>query len=160
MGLTILTFMAVLVGTVCLLKLCTAKASSTNNFSTARQSFNRQTVLTSTAMKVNTVKPIVNGVRPANVFDKTHSSSSRPFNRTTVLRTDFSKQKVYTAKVKQVSTVGDKRDTAVKSSAGIVDSGCSRHMTRNKAYLADFQDFNGGPVAFGGSKGYITGKGK
>ncbi|GJX83529.1 putative ribonuclease H-like domain-containing protein [Tanacetum coccineum] len=34
------------------------------------------------------------------------------------------------------------------------------HMTGNKAYLADFQDFNGGPVAFGGSKGYITGKGK
>ncbi|GJW03514.1 putative ribonuclease H-like domain-containing protein, partial [Tanacetum coccineum] len=26
------------------------------------------------------------------------------------------------------------------------------------AYLAEFQDFNGGPVAFGGSKGYITGK--
>ncbi|GKC63799.1 hypothetical protein Tco_1096397, partial [Tanacetum coccineum] len=42
---------------------------------------------------------------------------------------------------------------------GIVDSGCSRHMTGNKAYLAEFQDFNGGPVAFGGSKGYITGKG-
>ncbi|GJZ72780.1 ribonuclease H-like domain-containing protein [Tanacetum coccineum] len=42
---------------------------------------------------------------------------------------------------------------------GIVDSGCSRHMTGNKAYLAEFQDFNGGPVAFGGSKGYITSKG-
>ncbi|GKC02641.1 hypothetical protein Tco_0994251 [Tanacetum coccineum] len=42
---------------------------------------------------------------------------------------------------------------------GIVDSGCSRHMTGNKAYLAEYQDFNGGPVAFGGSKGYITGKG-
>ncbi|GKD98616.1 hypothetical protein Tco_1382513, partial [Tanacetum coccineum] len=41
---------------------------------------------------------------------------------------------------------------------GIVDSGCSRHMTGNKAYLAEFQDFNGGPVAFGGSRGYITGK--
>ncbi|GJS18075.1 hypothetical protein Tco_0412547 [Tanacetum coccineum] len=40
---------------------------------------------------------------------------------------------------------------------GIVDSGCSRHMTGNKAYLAEYQDFNGGPVAFGGSKGYITG---
>ncbi|GKG47724.1 hypothetical protein Tco_0507209, partial [Tanacetum coccineum] len=26
---------------------------------------------------------------------------------------------------------------------GIVDSGCSRHMTGNKAYLAEFQDFNG-----------------
>ncbi|GKF66771.1 hypothetical protein Tco_0193288, partial [Tanacetum coccineum] len=27
-----------------------------------------------------------------------------------------------------------------------VDSGCSRHMTGIKAYLAEFQDFNGGPV--------------
>ncbi|GKF27597.1 hypothetical protein Tco_0093939 [Tanacetum coccineum] len=35
----------------------TARASSTNNFSTARQSFNIQTILTNTAMKVNTVKP-------------------------------------------------------------------------------------------------------
>ncbi|GJR49016.1 putative ribonuclease H-like domain-containing protein [Tanacetum coccineum] len=43
---------------------------------------------------------------------------------------------------------------------GIVDSRCSRHMTRNKEYLAEYQDFNGGPVAFGGSKAYITGKGK
>ncbi|GJW77585.1 putative ribonuclease H-like domain-containing protein [Tanacetum coccineum] len=34
------------------------------------------------------------------------------------------------------------------------------NMKENKAYLAEFQDFNGGPVAFGGSKGYITGKGK
>ncbi|GJS39944.1 putative reverse transcriptase domain-containing protein [Tanacetum coccineum] len=42
---------------------------------------------------------------------------------------------------------------------GIIDSGCSRHMTGNKVTLR-FQDFNGGPVAFGGSKGYITGKGK
>ncbi|GJR23687.1 hypothetical protein Tco_0972214 [Tanacetum coccineum] len=129
----------------------TAKASSTNNFSTARQNVNRQTVLTSTALKVNTVKPIVNGVRPANVFHKTHSPSSRPFKRTTVLRTNFSKQKVYTVKDNPHRTLKNK---------GIIDSGCSRHMTGNKAYLADFQDFNGGPVAFGGSKGYITGKGK
>ncbi|GJY01225.1 putative ribonuclease H-like domain-containing protein [Tanacetum coccineum] len=129
----------------------TARTSSTKNFSTARQSVNRQTVLTSTAMKVNTVKPIMNRVRPVNVFYKTHSSSSRPFKRPTVLRTDFSKQKVNTAK--------DYPHRALKNK-GIVDSGCSRHMTGNKAYLAEFQDFNGGPVAFGGSKGYITGKGK
>ncbi|GKA00524.1 hypothetical protein Tco_0673074 [Tanacetum coccineum] len=43
---------------------------------------------------------------------------------------------------------------------GIVDSGCYRHMTGNKAYLVEYQDYNGGPVAFGGSKGQITGKGK
>ncbi|GJV39653.1 ribonuclease H-like domain-containing protein [Tanacetum coccineum] len=30
----------------------------------------------------------------------------------------------------------------------IVDSGCSRHMTGNKAYLAEYQDYNGSPVAF------------
>ncbi|GJR94248.1 hypothetical protein Tco_0266422 [Tanacetum coccineum] len=33
-----------------------------------------------------------------------------------------------------------------------------RHMTGNKAYLVKYQDYNGGPVAFEGSKGYITGK--
>nr|GFB48070.1 ribonuclease H-like domain-containing protein [Tanacetum cinerariifolium] len=43
---------------------------------------------------------------------------------------------------------------------GIVDSGCSRHMTGNKAHLADYQDFKGGSVAFGGSNGRITGEGK
>ncbi|GJS54577.1 putative ribonuclease H-like domain-containing protein [Tanacetum coccineum] len=95
----------------------TAKASSTNSFSTVRQNVNKQTVLTSTALKVNTVKPIVNGVRPANVFHKFHSPSSRPFKRTTVLKTNFSNQKVYTVKVREVSTVGEKWVTAVKSSA-------------------------------------------
>ncbi|GKB47512.1 ribonuclease H-like domain-containing protein, partial [Tanacetum coccineum] len=51
----------------------TARASSTKNFSTARQSVNRQIALTSTAIKVHTVKPIVNRVRPAYVSQKTHS---------------------------------------------------------------------------------------
>ncbi|GJV31515.1 putative ribonuclease H-like domain-containing protein [Tanacetum coccineum] len=49
------------------------------------------------------------------------------------------------------------RPKALKNK-GIVDSRCSRHMTSNKAYLVEYQDYNGGPVAFGGSKGYITGK--
>nr|GFA89954.1 hypothetical protein [Tanacetum cinerariifolium] len=39
---------------------------------------------------------------------------------------------------------------------GIIDSGCSRYMTGNKAYLVDYKDFNGVHVAFGGSKGQIT----
>nr|GEW00364.1 hypothetical protein [Tanacetum cinerariifolium] len=39
----------------------------------------------------------------------------------------------------------------------IVDSGCSKHMTGNKAHLADYQEFKGGFVAFGGSNGRITG---
>ncbi|GJW66270.1 hypothetical protein Tco_0120694 [Tanacetum coccineum] len=31
----------------------------------------------------------------------------------------------------------------------VVDSGCSSHMTGNKAYLLDYEDYNGGFVAFG-----------
>ncbi|GKD25844.1 hypothetical protein Tco_1232058, partial [Tanacetum coccineum] len=31
----------------------------------------------------------------------------------------------------------------------VVDSGCYSHMTGNKAYLSDYEDFNGGFVAFG-----------
>ncbi|GJR41405.1 hypothetical protein Tco_1217089 [Tanacetum coccineum] len=42
----------------------------------------------------------------------------------------------------------------------VVDSGCSSHMTGNKAYLSDYEDFNGGFVAFGSDPkgGRITGK--
>ncbi|GJV07934.1 ribonuclease H-like domain-containing protein [Tanacetum coccineum] len=43
---------------------------------------------------------------------------------------------------------------------GIFDSGCSGHMTGNKDQLEDFEEFNRGSVTFGGSKGYISSKGK
>nr|GEV48787.1 hypothetical protein [Tanacetum cinerariifolium] len=45
---------------------------------------------------------------------------------------------------------------------GMLDSGYSRHMTGNKALLIDYQDIDGGFVAFGGSTkgGKITGIGK
>ncbi|GJX00737.1 putative ribonuclease H-like domain-containing protein [Tanacetum coccineum] len=44
---------------------------------------------------------------------------------------------------------------------GFVDSGCSRHMIGNIAYLSDFKEFDRGYVAFGGGAygGRITGKG-
>ncbi|GJX00783.1 putative ribonuclease H-like domain-containing protein [Tanacetum coccineum] len=117
---------------------------------------------TSTARKVNTARTIVNEIRPRNNFYKSHSSIRRPFNRTAAPKANFSNQKVNTAEIKAVIAVGGKRDNPQRAlkNKGIVDSGCSRHMTGNKAYLAEYQDYNGGPVAFGGSKGYITGKGK
>nr|GEV09140.1 hypothetical protein [Tanacetum cinerariifolium] len=34
---------------------------------------------------------------------------------------------------------------------GVIDSGCSRHMTWNMSYLSDFVELNGGYVAFGGN---------
>nr|GEX93510.1 hypothetical protein [Tanacetum cinerariifolium] len=43
---------------------------------------------------------------------------------------------------------------------GVIDSGCSRHMTGNMSYLTEFKEINGGYVAFGGNPkgGKITGK--
>nr|GEY39830.1 retrovirus-related Pol polyprotein from transposon TNT 1-94 [Tanacetum cinerariifolium] len=45
---------------------------------------------------------------------------------------------------------------------GVIDSGCSRHMTRNISYLFDLEEINGGYVTFCGNPkgGKITGKGK
>ncbi|GKA93467.1 ribonuclease H-like domain-containing protein [Tanacetum coccineum] len=43
---------------------------------------------------------------------------------------------------------------------GVIDSGCSRHMTGNMSYLTDFEEIDEGYVAFGGNpKGWkITGR--
>ncbi|GJU77065.1 ribonuclease H-like domain-containing protein [Tanacetum coccineum] len=43
---------------------------------------------------------------------------------------------------------------------GVIDSGCSRHMTGNMSYLTDYEEIDGGYVAFGGNpkRGKITGK--
>nr|GEX63409.1 hypothetical protein [Tanacetum cinerariifolium] len=67
--------------------------------------------------------------------------------------------------------VSDDEDTLVDSQGnpqqalkykGMFDSGCSRHMTGNKALLTDYQDIDGGFVAFGRSAkgGKITDQGK
>nr|GEY86105.1 hypothetical protein [Tanacetum cinerariifolium] len=44
---------------------------------------------------------------------------------------------------------------------GVIDSGCSRHMTKHISYLSEFKEINRGYVAFGGNPkgGKITGKG-
>ncbi|GKA63650.1 putative ribonuclease H-like domain-containing protein [Tanacetum coccineum] len=43
---------------------------------------------------------------------------------------------------------------------GVIDSGCSRHMTGNKCYLTEYEDYDAGFVSFGDGKGRISGKGK
>ncbi|GKB50205.1 putative ribonuclease H-like domain-containing protein [Tanacetum coccineum] len=41
---------------------------------------------------------------------------------------------------------------------GVIDSGCSRHMTGNMSYLSDYEEIDGGYVAFGGDpKGVLLG---
>nr|GFA58899.1 ribonuclease H-like domain-containing protein [Tanacetum cinerariifolium] len=33
---------------------------------------------------------------------------------------------------------------------GVIDSRCSRHITRNMSYLSEYEEIDGGYVAFGG----------
>ncbi|GKA31989.1 putative ribonuclease H-like domain-containing protein [Tanacetum coccineum] len=106
----------------------------------------------------------------------------RAFNQKSAAKTNNLNEKVKTARVNNVTTAGPKAvvsvavgngENVVKSSAcwiwrptgndqGIFDSGCSRHMTGNKSFLIDYQEVDGGFVAFAGSPkgGKITGKGK
>nr|GEU38361.1 ribonuclease H-like domain-containing protein [Tanacetum cinerariifolium] len=136
----------------------------------ARQKNFSQATSTSTVRKVNTARQMVNDIRPRDNLFKSHAPIRRPFNKTTAPKANFTNHKLNNARNKIVSAVEGNRETAVKASTdnphqilkakGIVDSGCSRHMTGNKAYLVEYQDFNGGHVALGGSKGQITGKGK
>ncbi|GJV30217.1 putative ribonuclease H-like domain-containing protein [Tanacetum coccineum] len=62
--------------------------------------------------------------------------------------------------VRPVNTAHPKSGKPQQDDKGFVDSGCSRHMTRNIAYLSDFKEFDEGYVAFGGGAygGKITGK--
>ncbi|GKA23854.1 retrovirus-related pol polyprotein from transposon TNT 1-94 [Tanacetum coccineum] len=135
------------------------------------------------AVSVNTARPIniaypgptVNCARPAsNVFNKAHSHVRRPFNKFTSNKDSNLNEKVNTVKG-NVTTAGPKavvsdnkgnEANAVKALAyprkRVIDSGCSRHMIRNKSYLSDYEEIDGGFVAFRGDPkgGRITGKGK
>ncbi|GKC91470.1 ribonuclease H-like domain-containing protein, partial [Tanacetum coccineum] len=112
---------------------------------TTRQNLSSQAATTSTARKVNTARSI----RPRNNFYKSHSPIRRPSNRTTTPKVNFANRKVNTAGDKTVSAVRGYRETAVKTSADPSQQWLG-NMTMNKACPVEYQDYNGGPVAFGG----------
>nr|GEU84889.1 ribonuclease H-like domain-containing protein [Tanacetum cinerariifolium] len=107
------------------------------------------------ARVVTTVVPHITVTRPRpakTIVTKPHSPLRSPINhRPSPTPSDFP-QKVTTVKATQ---------HALKNK-GVIDSGCSRHMTKNISYLSDFEEINGGYVAFGGNPkgGKITCKGK
>nr|GEY07524.1 hypothetical protein [Tanacetum cinerariifolium] len=67
-------------------------------------------------------------------------------------------QKVKAAKKKKLDEEGNTQD-ALKDK-GVINSGCSRHMTGNMSYISDFKEINGRYVAFGGNPkgGKVSGK--
>nr|GEU45945.1 hypothetical protein [Tanacetum cinerariifolium] len=135
-----------------------------------------ETIPTAFNVKLSPTKPVTTAVphnivtkpRPAKtVGTKPHSPPKRTINiRPSNLASNFP-PKVTTAKAPQVNAAkGVKGNWGnphhVLKDKGVIDSGCSRHMTGNMSYLTDFKEINGGYVAFGGNLkgGKITGKGK
>ncbi|GJS41990.1 putative ribonuclease H-like domain-containing protein [Tanacetum coccineum] len=139
--------------------------------------------------KVNSVRPTSNSMSPKRPqmdqinkrrdFSKSYSSVRRPFSKSTAqmahtnavmgswgfaVKTSAS----YNWRNSRPNFNYNSGPTFIRTEhplknmvdRGIFDSGCSGHMTGNKDQLEDFEEFNGGSVTFGGSKGYISGKGR
>nr|GEV80493.1 putative ribonuclease H-like domain-containing protein [Tanacetum cinerariifolium] len=104
----------------------------------------------------------VTGPRQAkSVVTKPHSPPRRHINRSPSPKSGNFPPKVTAVKVPQVNAAKGNPQHALKDK-GVIDSGCSRHMTWNMSYLSDFKKLNGGYVAFGDNPkgGKIFGKDK
>nr|GEY40785.1 ribonuclease H-like domain-containing protein [Tanacetum cinerariifolium] len=117
---------------------------------------------------VSVVKPIFSMTRPklaSHAVFKSKLPLRRHLPRHPSSNSNHSPPQVTAAKASTVSAAQDKKGTwgnpqqALKDK-GVNDSGCSRHMTGNVSYLSDFEELNGGYVAFGGNPkgGKIIGK--
>nr|GEX22026.1 ribonuclease H-like domain-containing protein [Tanacetum cinerariifolium] len=149
-----------------------------------------QSVLTTAARAVSAVEPIFSMTRP-KLASCAVSKSKSPLRRHSPRRPSsnscYFPPRVTAVEPSAVSAAQDKQGTWVwrpqclilyhdlrTSRASMTlkrfdyndalgrSNGCSRHMTGNMSYLFDFEELNGGYVAFGGNPkgGKITGKGK
>nr|GEZ50561.1 hypothetical protein [Tanacetum cinerariifolium] len=118
-----------------------------------------QPVLTTAARPVSAVKPNFSKTRP-NLASHAISKSKSPLRRH-FPRNPSSKPRNSPLRVTATEPfAGNPQQGLIDK--GVIDSGCSRHMTGILSYLSDFEELNGGYVAFGGNLkgGKITGKGK
>ncbi|GJQ96469.1 ribonuclease H-like domain-containing protein [Tanacetum coccineum] len=130
-----------------------------------------------TVRHVNTahLKSAVHSAKSMSYFSKqAQSTAQRPFYKQTTLTSRYvntAMRHYHTERpragntarsyTEPVNAVRAKRGKPLMDDKGFVDSGCSRHMTGNIAYLSDFKEFDGGYVTFGGGAhgGRISGKG-
>ncbi|GJR56790.1 hypothetical protein Tco_1498952 [Tanacetum coccineum] len=111
---------------------------------------------------VNTAgsKPTMNHPRPiSNAYKKGYSQVTKQFNKYSTNKNSIFNKKVNIVRVKDTTT----RDRAVGNpqqkeyrEKGVFDSGCSRHMTGNKCYLTEYEDYDSGFVSFGDGKDRIS----
>ncbi|GJV75065.1 hypothetical protein Tco_1506649 [Tanacetum coccineum] len=119
--------------------------SGIKTLNTAGQNFSKATISVNTARPINTayLRPTVNCARPAsNVFNREHTHVRRPFNMSTTNKNSNLKEKVNIVKG-NVTNAGPKavgNPQLELQEKGVIDSGCSRHMTGNKSYLSDYKE--------------------
>ncbi|GJS66652.1 putative ribonuclease H-like domain-containing protein [Tanacetum coccineum] len=143
-----------------------AVLTRSGKINTVGESVNTAGARINTAFRpVNTagLQPTVNHLRSiSNTYKKGYSQVTRPFN---INKNNIFNKKVNTVRVKDttaryravVSEYKGKGANAVKASAcwgnpqqkeykekGVIDSGCSRHMTGNKCYLSEYEYYDGG----------------
>ncbi|GJU82938.1 putative ribonuclease H-like domain-containing protein, partial [Tanacetum coccineum] len=129
-----------------------------------------------TARKENEAPIIKDWVSDSDEENVPKANTVEMFNKPIWLRKLFKGTRVNTARPKAVlSAVKGNKGNVVKASAcwvwrpsikdldhgnpqqdlkdkGVIDSGCSRHMTGNRSYLTDYEEIDGGFVAFGDFK--------
>ncbi|GJV16468.1 putative ribonuclease H-like domain-containing protein [Tanacetum coccineum] len=146
------------------------------NINTVRS---KQPVPTNNTNSFSPVRPQVNKFNQRSHFSKSHSPVRRPIVRNTARMTYSHAVKGNWSTAVKTSAGYNWRGTRPNfnynsgsnfvrtdhplknmEDRGIFDSGCSGHMTGNKDHLDDFKECKWGSVTFGGSKGYITGKGR
>ncbi|GJY34376.1 retrovirus-related pol polyprotein from transposon TNT 1-94 [Tanacetum coccineum] len=87
-----------------------------------------------------------------------HSSKRNKVPKAVLMRSDLvsltTARPVNTAQPRTTMNSNTQQDLEEK---GVIDSGCSRHMTGNMSYLTDFEEIDGGYVAFGATKDETNG---
>ncbi|GJT09792.1 ribonuclease H-like domain-containing protein [Tanacetum coccineum] len=160
--------------------------ANTKAVNTVRPVNTANTKAVNTVRSVNTAasKPIMNHPRTkTNAFKRGYSQSSRPFNRHFANKNSIINTNVNTARVKHttardravVSENKGKGANVVKASACwvwkaknssaqliqvifYIEHRADQHMTGNKCYLDEYEDYDGGFISFGDGKGRISGK--
>ncbi|GJZ24723.1 putative ribonuclease H-like domain-containing protein, partial [Tanacetum coccineum] len=121
------------------------KNSNKLKYAQVRRTFVPSGVLTRTCL-INPVRP--NGKRAVHTFSTArHISTAKP----------VSTAKPFAPKIAQTGSairpiyprMDNENPKILLQDHAVVDSGCSSHMTGNKPYLFDYEDYNGGFVAFG-----------
>ncbi|GJW06341.1 putative ribonuclease H-like domain-containing protein [Tanacetum coccineum] len=139
----------------------------------------KQPVTHKTSNSMSPKRPQMNQINQRRDFSKSYSSVRRPFEKSTAQMAHSNAVMGSWGSAVKTSASYNWRNsrpnfnynsgpTFIRTEhplknmvdRGIFDSGCSGHMTGNKDQLEDFEEFNGGSVTFGGSKGYISGKGR